>query len=60
MSQARTNARRRRQMTNGYTHIAPGKRPRYKRKQLMNVGEAIQAEKRRALAEARRSSGKKK
>lgn len=47
-------------MTNGYTHIAPGKRPRYKRKQLMNVGEAIQAEKRRALAEARRSSGKKK
>jgi len=60
MSQARTNARRRKQMANNYTHLAPGKRPRYKRKLLMNVGEAIQQEKRRAAAEARRSSGKKK
>ena len=32
MSQARTNARRRRQATNNYNHLAPRQRPNYKRR----------------------------
>jgi hypothetical protein len=34
MSQARTNARRRRQAANGFAHLAPRQRPNYKRRDL--------------------------
>lgn len=32
MSQARTNARRRRQAANGFSHLAPQDRPNYKKR----------------------------
>lgn len=32
MSQARTNARRRRQAANNFAHLAPRKRPNYKKR----------------------------
>lgn len=34
MSQARTNARRRRQAANGFAHLAPQQRPNYKRRDM--------------------------
>lgn len=34
MSQARTNARRRRQAANGFSHLSPRQRPNYKRRDM--------------------------
>lgn len=60
MSQARTNARRRRQAANGYAHLSKHpQRPHYKHKQLASINDAIAAERRRAAAEAKRNAKKK-
>jgi hypothetical protein len=60
MSQARCNARRRRQAANGYAHMSGNlRRPIYKRRALSSIGEAIEAERRRAIAEANRARKKK-
>lgn len=47
MGQARTNARRRKQAANGYSHISKG-RPVYRKKALSTIAAAIEAEHRRA------------
>lgn len=59
MSQARCNARRRRQAANRFAHMPPRKRPNYRQKHLMSIGAAIEAERRHAAAEARRKTTKK-
>lgn len=49
MSQARTNARRRRQAANGFAHMSGSlRRPKYKMRQLLNVAAAIELERTRA------------
>lgn len=59
MSQARCNARRRRQAKNNFAHMSGSMhRPKYRMKMLSNIGAAIEAERRRAVAEASRRSKK--
>ena len=61
MSQARTNARRRRQAVNGFAHMSGDvRRPHYSSGASRSVADAIAAERRPALLEARRSAGSKK
>lgn len=59
MSAARTARRRRKQATQGFTHLDKMKRPHYRRKQLLNVADAIAMERRRAAAEQKRKANKK-
>ena len=59
MSQARCNARRRRQAANGFAHMSPRKRPNY-RKRHLSVADSIARERQQAAAEARRAATKKK
>lgn len=59
MSAARTARRRRKQAVQGFMHLDKMKRPKYRRRQLLSVSDAIAAERRRAAAEARRKATKK-
>ena len=52
MSQARTNARKRKQAVQNMNHLAPRQRPNYKKRQLGSVADAIAAERRKAAREA--------
>ena len=54
---ARTARRRRRQHAIGFTHIARLGRPIYRRRQLLDVGAAIAAERRRAARLAQIKKG---
>lgn len=56
MSQARTNARRRRQAANGFAHMAKRKRPNYRKWDLAKSAERLQ----RVIANERKMAQKKK
>lgn len=61
MSQARCNARRRRQAKNKFAHMSGSlRRPRYHSKTLLSVSDAVMQERARARAEAARTAAKKK
>lgn len=53
MSQARTNARRRRQAANGFAHLPARKRPMGKKKGLRSIAESIALERTAAARAAR-------
>lgn len=59
MSMARTARRRRKQHMNGFTHIAKMGRPKYRRRQLANIQDAIAAERARAVRMANMKKAKK-
>lgn len=60
MSQARCNRRRRKQAAQGFTHLHVTQRPKYRRRQLLNVQAAIAWEKQKAAKQAKAQAGKKK
>jgi hypothetical protein len=60
MSQARTNARRRRQAVNKYAHLGNSmRRPKFKGGSSRSVADAIARERNAALMDARRNASKK-
>lgn len=59
MSACQQAKRRRRQMVNGYSHIGKRKRPIYRKRSLLGLGESIARERARQAAEAKRKASKK-